>query len=144
MSTMKKRVLIIRSKPSDPRAERVANALKYHYKVTFLGWDRESEYPKSEKNEYYDIKRLKLRAPYGDIRLVIYLPIWWIFIIIFLITKNYDIVHVCNFDSLVAVMIARFFKRKFRVVYDIYDLFVNMLPQTFPRVMKGIFLQSAH
>jgi len=125
-----KKVIMLLSNPfkPDPRVYKEAKSLVNNgYDVTVLAWDRECKYPKKEVIDEIKIERIRLKAPYGKITLFIYLYFWWIYEFLFLIKNKYDIVHACNFDTLLPALIASKLKRK-KIIFDIFDFYGKMLP----------------
>ncbi len=119
------RVVFVRSNPAhtDSRLMKETLALSDRYEVIVLGWDREREYKRCE-NIYPNItlKRLPLKAPYGNYLIILYYPIFWIWVIITLAMMKPDIVHACDFDALIPARIFRLFNRC-RIVFDNFDKF---------------------
>jgi glycosyltransferase involved in cell wall biosynthesis len=98
-------------------------ALSDRYEVIILGWDREGEYNRCENiGSNITLKRLPLKAPYGNTSIILYYPIFWIWVIINLVMMKPDIVHACDFDALIPARIFRLFNRC-RIVFDNFDKF---------------------
>lgn len=128
-------VILIRSHYPNARIQKECESLaKNGYKVTFIAWDRGriSNY-KEPKN--YTVKRLKLKVPADDIRVIIYLPIWWIFIIYCLFKEKWNTVHAADLDSYIPALIVA--KIKIRpIIYDICDYYADMI--RFPIMTKKL------
>jgi len=134
------KIIIIRSDPINPdiRAEKEAKSLaKFGHDVIVLGWDRGDDCKKNEQKNGYTIYRFKLKAPYGTISLIPYLIIWNIYILFFLIIRNYDVIHPCNLDTLIPSVLIGKIKRK-KIVYDIFDFYGQMLPNSTPELFRNM------
>ncbi|MCD4845137.1 MAG: glycosyltransferase family 4 protein [Methanosarcinales archaeon] len=129
------KVILIRSNPIDPdiritkEAQTLADA---GYNVNILGWDREKKYPEIECRSNYLIHRIKLKAPFG-MKIVFYLPIWWIYEFIWLLKERWDIVHASDFDTFIPALIAAKIKKK-PIIYDIYDFYADVV--TLPKLLR--------
>lgn len=122
-------VIMIRSNPIDPdvRLEKEAKTLAgAGYNVTLIGWQRFGEAPEYESTPYYDIRRIKLRAPFEK-KVIFYLPIWWTLAFYRLLKEDWDIIHAADFDTYLPALIAAKIKRK-RIVYDIFDFYADQVP----------------
>ena len=117
---------MVRSNPVDPdvritkEADTLADA---GYDVHILGWDRDKKYPEIKRSSKYTIYRIGLKAPHG-IKVILYLPIWWLFEFYRLLKEDWDIIHAADFDTFVPAMIAAKIKRK-PIVYDIFDFYAD-------------------
>lgn len=129
------RVLFLRSNPiaPDPRVEKEARALAgAGYTVRALGWDRTAALPAREEREGWEILRLPIRAAYGQgmgnlpalLRWQVQLWRW-----LARHRREYDLLHACDFDTLLPALAARFLWKK-RVVYDIFDFYAEHLRRT--------------
>lgn len=143
-----KTVFILRSNPvaPDPRVEKVCHALsKSGYNVKVIAWDRSGTYPKYEKKEFGEIVRIKIKSGYGKgIKNILNFIKWQFFLIIFLLKNKYDIVHCCDFDTIVpGYLISKKVKRA-KVVYDIFDFYADMLRNTPSILIKLIRWLDLH
>jgi glycosyltransferase involved in cell wall biosynthesis len=136
---MPSRVLICRSNPvaPDPRVEKIARALsKNGWSVEVLGWGYERNLPAEEKREGYLIRRIRLdRRNRRGLSNLPGLVGWQIALTFWLLRhrKTFDIIHACDFDTLLPALLMRWLAGK-RVVYDIFDFYADMLTRT-PRWM---------
>lgn len=140
-------IAIIRSNPIeyDVRVQKIIKALsKKRYEIAVLGWDRENEFRKSEKvylNVF--IRRLKLRAPYGHVLLIMYMPIFWLWSTINLILIKPKMIHACDLDCLISSIIYKyFFNKKTKIIFDNFERYAlafikpkNVLSKTLFRVV---------
>jgi len=136
------RVLFCRSNPiaPDPRVEKEARALAgAGYSVRVLGWDRTAVLPSHEHRHGWELIRLPIRAEYGQglgnlpalLRWQYKLWRW-----LFNHRQEYDVIHACDFDTILPALLAKFLYRK-RVIYDIFDFYADHLRRT-PGWIKAI------
>ena len=143
MTTSQKRVLFCRSNPiaPDPRVEKEARALiEIGFEVIILGWDRTAKLPQEEKTDELAIKRLAIRSEYArGLRNFPQLLRWqyglWRWLILH--RNNYDMIHACDFDTVLPALWCQVFYGK-RVVYDIFDFYADHLRATPDFVKKLI------
>jgi len=134
-----KRILLIRARYTEPSIRKVAKSLHQEgYDVTLLIWDRSGKRTLSvEKNEY-KIDYFCLRAPQDKRSAVFFLPIWWVYELFYLLKKNPDIIHACDFETQYPAIIVKIVRKKY-FVYMIYDFYANNLPNgKFPLVRNAI------
>jgi glycosyltransferase involved in cell wall biosynthesis len=111
------------------------------YDVCVLEWDRCKKYLTNEAMDgSYSSHRFRFRAPKGKIDLLFYLPIWWLYEFYFLIKEDADIIHVCDFDTILPAIIVKFI-RKIKLCYTIYD-FYSDFPGKIPTWIRKIILFS--
>jgi glycosyltransferase involved in cell wall biosynthesis len=121
-----------------PSYDRAATSLSRNgHKVTYLGWDRDNKCSQKEYNGLYNIHRFKMRAPHGSFLLILYLPFWWLYEFYFLICNNEDVVHACDFDTLIPAVAAKFLKRTI-LCYTVYDFYADNLPAGTPSFIRRI------
>jgi glycosyltransferase involved in cell wall biosynthesis len=129
------RVLITRSNPisPDPRVEKTGKALiDAGYTVHALGWDRTGSLPQQELREGLPVYRLPVRAEFG--RGMGNLPQllrwqWGLWRWLLRHRKEYDIIHACDFDTILPALWIKAMHGK-KVVYDIYDFYADHLRAT--------------
>lgn len=137
-----KRVLFLRSNPvaPDPRVEKEAKALAdVGYGVQVLGWDRTATLPLREVRPYGVVERIPLRAKFGaGLSNLPYLLRFQLALLGYLIRrrKDYEILHACDFDTLIPALLIKALWRK-RVVYDIFDFYADMLLKV-PSWLRGL------
>lgn len=136
------RVFILRSNPiaPDPRVEKIAAALcAGGYQVRAIGWDRFGQSPVLEERQGVTIQRLPILAGFGKgIRNIGPLLRWQRSLLFWLIKHraDFDIVHACDFDTILPAVICKFLFGK-KVVYDIFDFYAEHLRAT-PALLKKI------
>lgn len=135
------KVVILRSNPiaPDPRVEKEARALAgAGYSVTALGWDRSAIMPERESRDTWEIVRLPIRAPFGkglgNLPQVIRWQ-WGLFCWLVRHRLEYDLIHACDFDTVVPAYLVRICWRK-KIVYDIFDFYADSLQRT-PNWLKS-------
>ena len=139
---MPSKVIMVRAHPVDPdvRIEKEAKALsKAGYDVTVLAWGRYGKNSLCEEDRSgYTIRRFQFRAPWG-VRVLFFLPFWWVFEFVWLLRNKWDIVHSADFDTLIPAIFAAKIKKK-PIIYDIFDFYADMvpLPGPFTRIVAGL------
>lgn len=116
------KTILIHSNPINPdsRLEKEASSLANNgYDVSILGWGRWGDAPLYEKKKNYEIYRFGLHAPVA-FNVIFFWPIWWIYILIWLIGHKWDVVHSADIDCYFPSLIAAKIKRK-HIIYDIFD-----------------------
>lgn len=134
------KILIIRSNPvsPDPRVEKEALTLGMAgNEVDILAWDRDNTNIKYDRRDYYEIHRFGLKADYGKPLLIIKLFIWWIYEFFYLIRTRYDIIHACDFDTLIVAAFVSKLRNKI-LIYDCFDFYSDSLPSIVPDIMRNI------
>lgn len=134
------KVIICRSNPidPDPRVEKEARALAGEgYEVQVVAWDRTASLPEDQEKEGYTVRRLAIQASYaqGLANLVPLLRwLWGLSLWLWRGRKDYQIVHACDFDTILPALLMKGFFGKL-VIYDIFDFYADHLRKT-PRWMK--------
>jgi glycosyltransferase involved in cell wall biosynthesis len=139
---MKPRILFCRSNPiaPDPRVEKEARALaNAGYPVQVLGWDRTAKLPEFDNSTSISIRRLPIRAEFG--RGLMNFPQllrWQVGLFFWLVhhRHEYDLIHACDFDTLIPAMLSKLLWQK-QVVYDIFDFYADHLRAT-PGIVKNL------
>ena len=104
------KVILIRGIAIDPGVNKIAKALSQSgYEVKLLVWDRQNTL-KIKNDEGYAIHRFNFKAPYAKLILVLYYPIWWIYIFFFLMREKCDVIHACDLDTLIPGVFAKSIK----------------------------------
>jgi glycosyltransferase involved in cell wall biosynthesis len=130
-------VTLVRSRSIDPAINKVAKTLSENgYDVKLLVWDRMGN-TKTEKVNGYEVYRFGLKAPYDKTSVVFYLPIWWLYEFFFLLKHKSTIVHVCDLDTLIPAIFAKFIK-KTKLCYRIYDFYADNFPNKFPSTFRKL------
>lgn len=138
------KVLFIRSNPvsPDPRIEKEATILSNNgYNVEVLSWDRLCIYPISESKGLFKINRIRIKAKFGKISLIFKLPFWLIREFQFIMKNNPDIIHACDFDTLIpALIISRLRNRV--LIYDSFDFYADCLPNNIPPIARKVIANA--
>jgi glycosyltransferase involved in cell wall biosynthesis len=122
------RVVIVRAalETVSPRGPKTAQVLSSHgHNVILLGWDRECKYPKVSREEHYEARRIRFRAPFGP-KVLAFLPIWWMFEFLWLVRHKWDVVQAMDFDTIMPAVVAAKIKRK-KVIYEIADIYYKLV-----------------
>ena len=146
------KVLIVRSRAIDPSVKKIASALaKSRFNVHLLIWDRDGALQDTIEDNY-SIHYCRIRAPYDNFLVFLYLPFWWLFEFFFLL-RNSDkntVLHACDLDTLWPAIFVKILK-KIRLNYSIYDFYADNLPPATPNFVRRFIafiekfgLQYAH
>lgn len=132
------KVILIRSRSIDPAVNKIAETLSLNgYDVQLLVWDR--QHTLKEKNEEtYSTIKFNLKAPYDKPTALLFLPIWWAYELYTLLRYKYDVVHVCDLDTLIPAVLVKIFKN-FKLCYTIYDFYANNLSDGSFQPIRKIF-----
>jgi len=135
-------VIIVRSNPvsPDPRVEKEATALaKNGHSVNVLAWDRSCNYPVSEKSRNYTISRIRIRATYGTPCIIPKVILWNFREFAYLLTAEFNVVHACDFDTLIPAFFVSKIKNT-KLVFDSFDFYADCLPGV-PNWIRKIIAQ---
>jgi glycosyltransferase involved in cell wall biosynthesis len=107
--------------------------------VTILGWDMAGALP--AQDDFQGIPRLRLDVKAHFVRGVwnfVHQIRWQAALLLWLARRRneYDIVHACDFDTVLPALAAKRLWHK-QVVYDIFDFYADMLRAT-PQVVKKL------
>lgn len=120
---------MVRSHPINPdvRLEKEATTLSNAgNEVVILGWGRYGSKVKAQeiRRNYY-IHRFQLQAPLGY-KIFFFLPLWWIYVSIWLLKEKWDVVHAADLDCLIpSLIISKFLSRP--IIYDIFDFYSDQI-----------------
>jgi glycosyltransferase involved in cell wall biosynthesis len=123
-------VIFLRSNPvaPDPRIEKEAKALFNNgYSVLALAWDRTGSLPRTETRGYVVIQRIMISARFGSgFKNILNLLKWnvQLFFSLFINRKKFQVIHACDFDTIIPALIIKFIFKK-KVVYDIFDFYAD-------------------
>jgi glycosyltransferase involved in cell wall biosynthesis len=115
-------VMIARSNSivNSPRVRKIAGSLKNKYRIRVVGWNREG-LPKEESRTFItDLDLLNFKGPIGRTILVLYLPIFWIYLFAKLVKYQPNVVHACDLDTLPPSIVFKVLFRK-TLVFDVCD-----------------------
>jgi glycosyltransferase involved in cell wall biosynthesis len=140
---MKSRFVICRSNPiaPDPRVEKEARTLSQAgHDVTLIGWDRTGKLPQKDKIQGISCIRLPIKAEYAAGMLNLPQLLRWQWgLLIWLVRHRheYDLIHACDFDTIIPALVCRTIWHK-KVVYDIFDFYADHLRATPEWIKKAI------
>jgi glycosyltransferase involved in cell wall biosynthesis len=117
-------IMMVISYPDTRLKKEMESLQKNGYNVRVTMWQRGWPFP---HNEEIPVKSLKINAPAGDIKSVLYFPFWWLFLIVELFKSDWDVVHAVNFDTYLFSLIAARLKNK-PIIYDIFDFYGDVMP----------------
>lgn len=104
----------------DYPVERLVRSLSKKYSVLVLGWNREGVSRKRVEDYMVDLKLFNLRAPIGKPTLVLYYPLFWIWLLIKLIANKPRVVHAIDLDTVLPCYIYKSILGK-RMVFNVFD-----------------------
>ena len=136
------RVLVVRTNPiaPDPRVQKLAQELTLAGKeVSLLGWDRSGGESRPENRTYGTTYLISIRAGFGrGLGNLLQLLRWELGQLRWLIRhqENYDVIHACDFDTLIPALVAKRIYGK-KVVYDIFDFYADHLRAT-PSILRSM------
>lgn len=127
----KAKVILIRTNSlvSDPRVNKETQSLleAEKYEVFVLAWDREARGGFVPKN-LMKVKSFSLKTSYRSFRLVLYLPIFWVWVFLQLISNQPRVVHSIDEDTIVpAYLYKKCFPRKTRLIFEVCDMYSQAL-----------------
>jgi glycosyltransferase involved in cell wall biosynthesis len=131
------KVTILRSRAIDSAVNKVAEALAQNgHDVKLLVWDREGN-KNVENNNGYTTYRFRLKAPHDKPTVLFYVPIWWLYVFFFLLKDDSDVIHACDFYTLMPAIPIKLI-RKVKLCYTIYDFYANNLPDGRPYLIRKL------
>jgi len=108
------------------------------YGIRRLCWNRDGQNAPSPGQEDSDEEnRLNLKAPWG-IKILPFLPVWFLFVFFHLLVEKWDIAQAINFDSAIPAILAGKIKRK-PVIYEIEDVYEDEV--RFPSAIRYLLIQ---
>lgn len=138
------KVLFIRSNPvdPDPRVEKEAITLsKNGYNIEVLAWDRHCKSLEGENKGSYKIRRFRLKSSFGKSELILKLIVWSIYELIYLFKSDCNVIHACDFDTLIPAVIVSKIKNK-SLIYDSFDFYADSLPNKTPAIIRKIIAET--
>jgi glycosyltransferase involved in cell wall biosynthesis len=134
------KIIFVRSNSvsKGPSYDRPAATLSRNgHEVIYLGWDRDNVCSKTEYNGLYKIHRFQMKAPHSSFALILYLSFWWLYEFYYLMRNSEDIIHACDFDTLLPAIIVKILKNK-KLCYTIYDFYADNLPAKTPYILRQL------
>jgi glycosyltransferase involved in cell wall biosynthesis len=130
-------VVIIRSNSivNTPRVTKIARSLNKRYSTVVLGWDRDGISKQLKETFVTQLQLFGLRAPIGKPSLLLYFPLFWMWTFVTLVTYKPNIVHACDFDSVIPCYIYKVIFRK-KLVFDVCDRYALAY---IPTKLKALF-----
>jgi glycosyltransferase involved in cell wall biosynthesis len=121
-------VVLVKSDPirnqSSIRAIQIIKSLSKKYSTVALGWNRQPN-PSELTSESVNLQLFNLKAPYGydqygTLRLIVYFPVFWIWVFIKLCVHRPKAIHACDLATILPCYIYKvLFRRK--LIFDILD-----------------------
>jgi glycosyltransferase involved in cell wall biosynthesis len=135
---MNKIVTFIKSNPLDidTRISKEIPTLKRAgYNIKVICWNRNPQKYNANSDNVEEIA-LKLNAPFG-LKIILFLPVWWLFVFFHVLTLRSSVVHVLNFDSIIPALIASKITKK-KIIYEILDVYVDEI--FIPKILRNFCL----
>jgi glycosyltransferase involved in cell wall biosynthesis len=130
-------IIIIRGRAIDPAVHKICRSLvKSGYTVRLLIWDRQHTLNKLDTYSY-TVDTFNLKAPYDKLSVIIYLPLWMMYVFFYLIKYHGDIIHACDMDTLIPSIITKRIK-KTKLCYTIFDFYADNLPTRIPSIIRKV------
>ena len=135
------RVIILRGRETDPGVNKYCTALSNEkYQVILLIWNRRGSVVPSPKG--YSLQQFFFHAPLDKFGAVFFYPFWWMYIMYFLLKEKPDIVHACDFDTLLPALFITCFI-PYRFVYTVFDFYAENIQEehffpVFKMIKKGV------
>lgn len=128
---MGEKILLLRSLPfsRDIRVKKEAVSLSTHYDVHVLIWDRDGSLVNKDYLPFH-IKRFPLKTSKKFLTFI-YMPFWWVYIIIILLTGKWDYVHAADLDTFFPAILVCKIKR-IPIIYDIIDFYADTVFSSWP------------
>jgi glycosyltransferase involved in cell wall biosynthesis len=123
-------IAVVRSSNSviyDPRVNKIISSLKKRYSVLALGWDRQGVSQQFAQEYMVELKLFRLRTSFWKpslarmiARLLLFFPLFWVWVFIYLLRYRPKVVHACDLDVILPCYIYKKILRK-KLVFDIFD-----------------------
>jgi glycosyltransferase involved in cell wall biosynthesis len=109
---------------SSIRAIQIIKSLSKKYSTVALGWNRQLK-PLELTSENINLQLFNLKAPYGydqygTLRLIVYFPIFWIWVFIKLCVHRPKVIHACDLATILPCYIYKILFRR-KLIFDILD-----------------------
>jgi len=107
----------------DIRVQKEINSLKKKFDVIFIGWDRDHSSLKSS----IDCREIlfNFTIPH-QMNIILFWPLWWLFVFSWLIRNKWDTVHAINIDSILPSLLASKIRSR-RCIYEILDTYEDFM-----------------
>lgn len=120
-------VNLVRSRASDSAVFKIARTLASGgYGVNLLIWNRSGR-TTEEPNHQYTVYPFDFKAPVDKVEGVPFLPLFWLYEIIFLVKHKARVYHACDFDTLFPALVAARITGA-KLFYSILDFYANNIP----------------
>ena len=120
-----------------PRIWKTVRSLKKKYEISVLGWNREGISSEDINNYSVPVSLFGIRAPFGRPTVILYYPLFWIWILFRLLVSRPNVVHSIDLDTLLPCALYKLIARK-RLVYDVHDRFGGYVPPKYKTLYNTI------
>lgn len=106
------------------RDQKIIKSLRKKYSLLVLGWNRQGKSSGNILNtggmKLFNLKAPSGTEPYGALRLIPYLPLFWIWMFLKICRIRPKCVHACDLSTVAPCYLYKLLFRK-RLVFDIFD-----------------------
>src|SRR6266480_4312442 len=121
-------VNLVRSRASDNTVFKIARTLSSGgYEVNLLIWNRTGR-TIEDPNHRYAVYAFDFKAPVDKVEGVPFLPLFWLYEIVFLVKHKALVYHACDFDTLFPALVAARITGA-KLFYSILDFYANNIPR---------------
>jgi glycosyltransferase involved in cell wall biosynthesis len=143
-------IVVVRTPNSiiyDPRVKKIIDSLSKKYSIFALGWNRDGVSQEEIDNYKVKVELFRLKTSVWKpslvrifIRLIIFFPPFWMWVLIKLLIHRPKIVHACDLDSILPCYIYKILFGK-KLVFDIFDRYaMALIPPRYKRLFYVINL----
>jgi glycosyltransferase involved in cell wall biosynthesis len=124
----------------DERVRREAETLAdLGFDITVLAWDREGVYPITERFSKFSVRRIRLRSSYSSIlSALVTVPIFWAAAFAEILTRNVDVIHCHDIDTLPIGIVAKIFRSRIKTVFDAHEQYSSMIADFAPSPIRAV------
>jgi glycosyltransferase involved in cell wall biosynthesis len=124
----------------DERVRKEAETLaNLGYAITVIAWDRKAAYPVTEEFAGFLVRRIRLRSSYSSfLAVLITLPIFWAAAFAEILTRDVDVIHCHDLDTLPLGIAARIVRKRIKMVYDAHEHYSSMIADLVPSPIRAV------
>lgn len=138
------KVVLVRAHTMNKHINRWAEALAQSgHDVKLLTWDRQRKYPAIESCDSYTWHKFRLKAPWGKLSILFYLPIWWVYEFQFFLKNKPDVIHAFDLNTLIPAVLTKLVRGKTRLCYTVQDFYASLFANAHISIPMLSFVVSA-
>lgn len=138
------KVVLIRAQTLNENINKWALALAQNgHDVKLLTWDRQGKCPAIERRDSYTWYRFRLKAPYGKLTILFYLPIWWLYEFLFFLKNKPDVIHAFDLDTLIPAVLIKLIRSKTRLCHTVQDFYASLFADAYISIPIPRFVVNA-